>query len=99
MKKICLIIVSTISFIMSLGANAAPKPLSCEVLTLLVGVTALGRDAGIKMDESTIAKNSENELTKAEVKFILNKVYIEGKGRSPDEIKDAVYERCKNGRR
>lgn len=80
------------------SALAAQAPLSCDVQTLLVGATAMSRDVGVPRTKTVAALNKEGELTKAEVKFILDKVYVEGVGKTPDQIKDAVYKRCKAGR-
>lgn len=80
------------------SALAAQAPLSCDVQTLLIGMTALSRDSGVPRSKSLVALNKEGELTKAEVKFIVDKVYVEGVGKTPDQIKDAVFKRCKAGR-
>ena len=80
-------------------AHAAQKPLSCEMQTLLIGLSATQRDIGITREESTLAKNKDGELTRAEVKFILDTVYVRGVGKTPDEIKDAFYAKCRPHRR
>ena len=45
-----------------------------------------------------MSTNRDTDLTKREIKEILDRVYIEKKNNTPDEIKDAVYRACKNGR-
>lgn len=79
-------------------------PLSCDMRMRLNEIVAKSRDIGMsrKRLEATMNKeeatmNKEDKLTKIEKKTIFDRVYIEGKNKSPDEIKDAVYKACKNG--
>ncbi len=74
-----------------------PPPLSCEMKMLLTGVTALLRDQGVTRKDSTMQKNP-HDLTPKEVKMILDRVYIEGRNQTPDQIKDDVFKKCKNGK-
>lgn len=98
MKKLLSAILVAGVVVSSPGAEAAQAPLSCDMKTLLVGMAALNRDIGVTRDQSPIAKNPDGELTKAEIKWILDKVYVQGAGKSPDAIKDAVYRQYKHGR-
>lgn len=77
---------------------AAPPPLSCEMQMMLNGLTALQRDQGVSRQANVLATNKDTDLTKREIKEILDRVYITQKIKTPDEIKDAVYRTCKNGR-
>ena len=77
---------------------AAPPPLSCEMEALLNGTTAMHRDAGASRNANALNKNPDGELTNREIKEILDRVYIHQKNRTPDQIKDAVYENCKKRR-
>lgn len=78
-------------------AQAEPAPLSCNMQMMLTGMAALRRDQGVARQDTEIGKNKDSELTKKEVKTILDRVYIEGKNQTPDQIKDDVYRKCKNG--
>jgi hypothetical protein len=78
-------------------AKAAPAPLSCEVQMLLTGITAMRRDQGVSRKDATIANTPDTDLTRQEVKAILDRVYVNGKNQTPDQIKDDVYRRCKRG--
>jgi len=82
----------------SIGSFAS-QPLSCQVLMLLTGFTAVERDNGISRTNTAVAKNKEKELTKKEIKFILDAVYIVGKNQTPDQIKNQVYEVCRDAQR
>ena len=79
-------------------APAQPVPLSCNMQMLLVGLTGLQRDQGYARNETAVAKNKDSELTKKEIKFILDRVYIAGKNQTHDQIKDDVYRKCQSGR-
>ena len=74
---------------------AAPAPLSCEIEALLNGTTAMQRDQGISRRDTALSKNPDGELTKREITEILDRVYMHQKARTPDQIKDVVYEACK----
>lgn len=78
--------------------QAQPAPLSCNMKMMLTGVTAMLRDQGTSRKDAKIANDPNSELTKKEIKTILDRVYIAGKNQTPDQIKDDVYKRCKNGR-
>ena len=77
---------------------AAPAPLSCEMQMILNGMAAMQRDQGVSRQANTLSTNRDTDLTKRETKEILDRVYIDKKNNTPDEIKDAVYRACKNGR-
>lgn len=81
-----------------LESQAVQAPLSCNMQMMLNGIVALNRDTGRSRNSAEIAISKEGELTKKEIKTILDRVYIVGKNQSPDEIKDAVYRACQNGR-
>jgi len=80
-------------------ASSATEPLSCEVLMLLTGMTAIERDNGIERTKTVVAKNRDKELTSKEIQFILNAVYVTGKNSTPDQIKDQVYYACRRAQR
>ena len=82
----------------SIGSFAS-QPLSCEVLMLLTGFTAVERDNGISRTNTAVAKNKEKELTKKEIKFILDAVYIVGENQTPDQIKNQMYGVCRDAQR
>lgn len=63
------------------------------------GTTAAQRDQGTFRRDNALNKNPDSELTKREITEILDRVYIHQKARTPDQIKDAVYEACKKRRR
>lgn len=77
---------------------AAPAPLSCEMQMLLNGMAAMQRDQGVSRQANTLSTHRDTDLTKREIKEILDRVYVEKKDKTPDEIKDAVYRVCKSGR-
>ena len=77
---------------------AAPALLSCEMQMLLNGMAAMQRDQGVSRQANTLSTNRDTDLTKREIKEILDRVYVEKKDKTPDEIKDAVYRVCKSGR-
>ena len=87
------------SFYLASVTNAQQKPLSCEVLMLNVAMTAIERDKGLSRSNTSVGKDIYKEFTKAEKKFILDIVYVEGVGKTPDQIKDAVFHACKQVRR
>lgn len=78
-------------------AQAGPAPLSCKMQMLLTGMTAMRRDQGISRRDATIANTPDTDLTRQEIKAILDRVYVKGKNQTPDEIKDDVYRRCERG--
>ena len=55
------------------------------------------RDKGVSRRDSKLANTPDTDLTKQEIKTILDRVYIKGKNQSVDEIKDDVYRRCERG--
>ena len=75
-------------------AQAEPAPLSCEMQMLLHAGAAMQRDRGVSRQANTIGNTPDSDLTKKEEKAILDRVYIEKKNKTPDEIKNAVYEAC-----
>lgn len=78
-------------------AQAGPAPLSCKMQMLLTGLTAMQRDQGTSRKDAKIATNPDTDLTKQEIKMILDRVYVKGKNQTPDQIKDNVYRRCEGG--
>lgn len=81
----------------SSGAQAGPPPLSCRMQMMLTGLTAMQRDQGISRKDAKIANTPDTDLTKQEIKTILDRVYVKGKSQTPDQIKDDVYRRCEGG--
>lgn len=79
-------------------SQAQPAPLSCNMQMLITGLTAMNRDIGYSRKDAPIANDPDTDLTKREIKKILDRVYIIGKNQTPDQIKDDVYRKCKNGR-
>lgn len=77
------------------ATHAAPPPLSCEMESLLNGLAAMQRDQGVSRKDNALIKNPDDELTKQEIKEILDRVYLHQKSKTPDQIKDAVYAACK----
>lgn len=100
MKKMNSLAVSVflIAHGVSSQVQAQPAPLSCNMQMLLNGTTALFRDQGIARKDAKIANTPDTDLTKKEIKTILDRVYVTGKNQTPDQIKDDVYRRCENGR-
>ncbi|MBK6867683.1 MAG: hypothetical protein IPG98_07080 [Burkholderiales bacterium] len=92
------LIILLTAFQLASFANAQQKPLSCEVLTLNVAMTAIERDRGLSRNSTSVGKDVYKEFTKAEKKFILDAVYVSGKNQTPDQIKDQVYYACKKVR-
>ena len=76
------------------AGNCAPAPLSCEVQMLLNGLAAMQRDQGVSRTQNRLSTNKDTDLTPRETKEILDRVYVSKKDRTPDEIKNEVYERC-----
>jgi hypothetical protein len=76
----------------------ALKPLSCEVQLLLNGTAALLRDQGKSQSEAQKIMTDAGDLTKKEIQTVLHNVYVSGKGKTPDQIKDAAFQRCRNTR-
>lgn len=90
----CLVVLAALVPVTTLAA-----PLSCEVESLLNGMTAMQRDQGVSRQATAVNANPDGELTKREVKEILDRVYKNQRTRTPDQIKDAVYAACQNRRR
>ena len=80
------------------AAHAAPAPLSCEMQMLINGLVAMERDRGISRQANSLNTSLADDLTKREVKEILDRVYIHRKNSTPDQIKDSVYKSCQNAR-
>lgn len=76
----------------------AQAPLSCKMQMLLNGMAALERDRGISRERNTIDNTPDTDLTKREIKTILDRVYVKGQNQTPDQITDDVYKRCQSGR-
>lgn len=64
---------------------------------LLTGLTAMRRDQGVSRRDAKIANTPDTDLTKQEIKTILDRVYVKGKNQTPDQIEDDVYRRCESG--
>jgi len=79
-------------------ATSKQAPLSCFMQMMLTGMTGLQRDQGYARNETIVAKNKDSELTKKEIKTILDRVYIAGKNQTHDQIKDDVFRNCQSGR-
>lgn len=99
-KRFLAVGVLTIAFVCGFNTQvqAQPAPLSCNMQMLLTGTTALLRDQGTSRKDARIANDPDTDLTKKEIKTILDRVYVAGKNQTPDQIKDDVYRRCQNGR-
>ncbi|MBK6999036.1 MAG: hypothetical protein IPH35_03345 [Rhodoferax sp.] len=101
MKKVAVLsYLFTSAFCLSVtsGSMAAPTPLSCNMQMMLHGMAAMERDRGVSRKNNTLANTADSDLTKMEIKDILDRVYIAGKSLTPDQIKDSVYGNCQNGR-
>lgn len=99
MKNISMVI-GIVSAALTCGANeaqAGPATLSCKMQMLLTGLTAMQRDQGTSRKDAKIANTPDTDLTKQEIKTILDRVYVKGKNQTPDQIKDDVYKRCEGG--
>lgn len=79
------------------GAHAGPAPLSCNMQMLLNGMTAMQRDQGVSRKDAKIANTPDTDLTKQEIKTVLDRIYVKGKNQTPDQIKNDVYRRCESG--
>lgn len=64
---------------------------------LLTGVTAMQRDQGVSRKDAKIANTPDTDLTRQEIKAILDRVYVKGKNQTADQIKDDVYRICERG--
>lgn len=64
---------------------------------LLNGLAAMQRDQGVARHANTLTTNRDSDLTKTEIKEILDRVYTTKRNATPDEIKNAVYRDCLNG--
>lgn len=101
MRKINFLAISVTVVALSYGVireAQAQAPLSCKMQMLLNGMAALERDRGISRQRNTIDNTSDTDLTKHEIKTILDRVYVKGHNQTPDQIKDDVYKRCQSGR-
>ena len=78
-------------------AHAGPAPLSCKMQMMLTGMTATQRDRGVSRIDATVGNTPDSDLTKEEIKWILDRVYVKGKNRTPDQIANDVYRRCESG--
>lgn len=78
--------------------RAGQPPLSCKMQMLLNGLVAMERDRGVARKDVSLANMPDPDLTKREIKTILDRVYGQGKNQTPDQIKDDVYWRCAGGR-
>lgn len=99
--KILGMAIGLVAAALTCGANEAktgPAPLSCKVQMLLTGTTAMLRDQGISRKDAPIANDPNTDLTKQEIKIILDRVYVKGKNQTPDQIKNEVYKRCESGK-
>lgn len=95
------LVVGLVAIVVTCGAvreaQAEFVPLSCNMQMMLTGVTALQRDLGVARKDTETSKNKDKELTKKEIRTILDRVYIEGRNQTPDQIKNDVYRKCING--
>jgi hypothetical protein len=98
-KRLMIVVTLLLAGIACSGVSlAAPAPLSCKMQMLLNGMAAMQRDQGVSRQANTLSTDRDTDLTKKEIKEILDRVYIEKKNKTPDEIKNAVYRACENGR-
>lgn len=98
--KTTTIAIGIVAAALTWGANethAAPAPLSCKMQMLLTGVTAMQRDQGVSRKDAKIANTPDTDLTRQEIKAILDRVYVKGKNQTADQIKDDVYRICERG--
>jgi len=93
MRKIALV-----AMLLCSTSVLAQKPLSCEMQMMLTAGTAMERDMGKPREKTVVGLNADRELTNREIKKILDRVYVQGKYETIDQIKDDVYRQCKRGK-
>jgi hypothetical protein len=87
--------VATFACGLALADQAAPD---CKMQSLHSVSTAMERDRGKAREDTRVAKNSSGKLTAAEIKTILDMVYISRKSETPRQIGKAVFSDCESGR-
>jgi hypothetical protein len=80
------------------GAQAQLAPLSCKMQGLLSGTAAMERDQGVPRSKSKLANDPNSDLTKREIKTILDSVHITHKNVAPSELAGLVFRECQSGR-
>lgn len=81
---------------MGAAQTSSAAPLSCEMQQLLTYTAALGRDKGWPPSKTREALKKGDELTNAEVKSVIDIVYVHMKNSTPKEIAQAVALVCKD---
>ena len=90
----CAVIVTTFTGAFAL---AYPAPVDCKIQVLHHVSTAMERDRGTARENTRVAKNASRKLTDAEIKEILDRVYILMKSEKPSDIGKAIYADCPKG--
>lgn len=86
--------VATFACGLAFADQAAPD---CKMQSLHSVSTAMERDRGRAREDTRVAKNASGKLTAAEIKTILDRVYISRKNETPRQIGKVVYSDCQNG--
>lgn len=79
------------------SAFAEQAPLGCKMQTHHSVMAAMQRDKGTAREATSVAKNRSGKLTEAEIKTILDRVYISMKDEKPRQIGTVVYSECHKG--
>ncbi|AOW13550.1 hypothetical protein LPB72_11125 [Hydrogenophaga crassostreae] len=85
---------TTLTCGLALADQAAPD---CKMQSFHSVSTAMERDRGKAREDTRVAKNASGKLTAAEIKIILDRVYISRKSETPRQIGQVVFSDCQNG--
>ena len=87
------VFVVLVALITHLHANASP--LSCQMQSMLAGLTATARDQGKSPAQVRTTLQKGGDLTNSEIKALIDIAYVHMKKSSPQEISQAVLMVCK----
>ena len=73
-------------------------PIDCKMQSFHSVMTAMERDQGKGREDTKVSRNSSRKLTDAEIKTILDRVYISMKNDTPRQIGSVVYAECQKAR-
>lgn len=87
------IFVVLVALMMHFHVNA--EPLSCQMQSMLAGLTAIARDQGKSPTQVRTALQKGGDLTNSEIKALIDIAFIHMKKSSAQEISQAVLMVCK----
>ena len=81
---------------LALHQQLQAAPLSCQMQSMLAGVTAAARDQGKSPQQIKKTLQKDGELTNSEIKALIDIAFVHMKNSSPKEISQAVMLVCKS---